>query len=62
MSTALQVFHQIFFRAIFYICVQCGRYMTQRVSFEHYDDDDWASENSRRKAFRMHIFALKSRI
>lgn len=34
------------FKAIFYICAQCGRYMTQRVSFDHHDDsDDWDSED-----------------
>ena len=33
------------FRAIFYICAQCGRYMTQRVSFNHHDWDDWDSED-----------------
>ncbi len=28
------------FRSIFYICKQCGRYMTQRVSREHHEDAD----------------------
>lgn len=30
------------FKAIFYTCAECGRYMTERVSFNHHDDsDDW---------------------
>lgn len=30
------------FKEIFYTCAECGRYMTQRVSFNHHDDsDDW---------------------
>lgn len=28
------------FRSIFYLCKQCGRYMTQRVSREHHEDTD----------------------
>ncbi len=28
------------FRSIFYLCKQCGRYMTQRVSREHHEDAD----------------------
>ncbi|KAF8956818.1 hypothetical protein BDZ97DRAFT_1925084 [Flammula alnicola] len=28
------------FRAMFYVCRQCGRYMTQRVSGEHHEDAD----------------------
>lgn len=32
------------FKEIFYTCAECGRYMTQRVSFNHHDDsDDWES-------------------
>lgn len=32
------------FKKIFYTCAECGRYMTQRVSFNHHDDsDDWES-------------------
>lgn len=28
------------FRSIFYLCGQCGRYMTQRVSRDHHEPDD----------------------
>lgn len=28
------------FRSIFYLCKQCGRYMTQRVSRDHHEDTD----------------------
>ena len=28
------------FQSIFYLCSQCGRYMTRRVSREHYEDAD----------------------
>ena len=32
------------FKDTFYTCAECGRYMTQRVSFSHHDDsDDWES-------------------
>ncbi len=29
------------FRSIFYVCEQCNRYMTQRVSRDHYEDTDF---------------------
>lgn len=29
------------FRAIFYICPHCGRYMTQRISSKHHEDEDF---------------------
>lgn len=28
------------FKSIFYVCSQCGRYMTRRVSGDHYEDAD----------------------
>lgn len=35
------------FKEIFYTCAECGRYMTQRVSFSHHDDsDDWEFSDS----------------
>ena len=36
------------FREIFYACTECGRYMTQRVSFNHRDSDwdDWDFSDS----------------
>ncbi len=29
------------FRAIFYICQHCGRYMTKRISSKHHEDEDF---------------------
>ena len=29
------------FRSIFYVCEQCNRYMTQRVSRDHHEDTDF---------------------
>ena len=29
------------FRAIFYICKHCGRYMTKRISSKHHEDEDF---------------------
>lgn len=35
------------FKEIFHTCAECGRYMTQRVSFSHYEDD-WEDFSSKR--------------
>lgn len=40
---------EVVFKEIFYTCAECGRYMTQRVSFNHHDDsDDWEYSSSQR--------------
>lgn len=41
---SMGVSHDIF-QAIFYICADCGRYMTQRLSLYHHDNDDYDSES-----------------
>ena len=35
------------FKELFYTCTDCGRYMTERLSFNHHDDfDDWEFSDS----------------
>lgn len=38
------------FRAIFYTCGRCGRYMTERVSFSHNEDTEFDSDDSERNS------------
>lgn len=34
------------FKAIFYTCYCCGRYMTQRMAFQHHDEDEFCDDES----------------
>lgn len=37
------------FKAIFYVCDQCDRYMTRRISFAHFDEEVDSNIAGRRK-------------
>lgn len=48
------------FKAIFYTCGQCGRYMTERISFNHNEEADSDRDDQGHTACRYLFACVKS--